>query len=585
MKIFRLKDTLLGFTTISGILGFALMLAFVLTWWFTQTKKIKAFNPSDPKSVIATNKIAKRFQTVTLAAGLLNSFASAAIVQGSFATKHVPVDVAPLYTTCCGNVFLIAATFYIIYVQHLEKALYVVPLSEDFKSMSLVIRAAFISGFGATGFLLLTSTPVLDSALKDVPTFELFWKYIFPEGLVGAVFIVISSLLQMKGIGKRVKIIRDFTHQVANKNYTGDELICDARNDFGLLINDLNEFKSETKGLIGDIDKSADISLHTANEVNTSMIQTSTAIEQITANINSVKERVENQSKGVTSSDKTIQNMILKINELNGSVNLQSDGVSTSSSAVEEMVANIRSVTQILEENTVTVDELGSESEKGRSKINEAVELATTILEKSAGLVEASTVVQNIASQTNLLAMNAAIEAAHAGNAGKGFAVVADEIRKLAEQSNAQGQTINSQLSELQSIIKNVTDNTKEVQNQFEVIFELTGKVQKQESVIKNAMEEQSEGSTQVLQAISGIKNSTDVVRENTGVLLDGGKQIGKEMYNLANVTLEISNSMNEMAAGSDQIIKAVEICQNLSTENQGNLTNLKHEVGKFVLN
>ena len=151
--------------------------------------------------------------------------------------------------------------------------------------------------------------------------------------------------------------------------------------------------------------------------------------------------------------------------------------------------------------NSSTVKELGTESENGRKCINESAELAATVLEKSAGLVEASSVVQNIASQTNLLAMNAAIEAAHAGEAGKGFAVVADEIRKLAEQSNTHG-----------------------------------------------------------------------------------GKQIGEEMRNLANMTHEITDLMNKMAAGSGQITKSVELCHNLSDENQSNLDSLKNNVSMFKI-
>ncbi len=584
LHIFDIKETFIGFTSPFAIIGILLVYGFILFWWFSQTKLLKAYNPHDPASVVKTNKVAKRFQTVALGFGILNAFFSALIVQGAFAEKHVFVDVAPLYTTCCGNVFLIAQAFYSLFVQNLERSLKVLPFKKEFKAMSLIVRSAFISTFGAIGFILITITPVLSTALKDVPNTVLVWRYIFPEGILGAIFIIITSLLQMKSLSAKFREIQFFTQKVAEKDYTGENLPVTTRNEIGLLTNDLNVFKDETHALLTDIKKSVDISLDTAENVNTSMTKTSKSVEEIIKNINMVKERASFQSDSVLKSDKTIRTMISKINELNENVNIQVESVSNSSSAVEEMVANIRSVTQILEGNSKTVETLASESETGRKRIKESTDLAANILDKSKGLVEASSVVQSIASQTNLLAMNAAIEAAHAGEAGKGFAVVADEIRKLAEQSNTQGKNIGNQLSELQDIIQGVSDNTKAVQTQFEVIFDLTNKVQQQEAVIRNAMDEQNEGNVQVLQSINEIKSSADVVKENTNVLLSGGKQIGEEMKNLENVTQEITDSMNKMSADSSEITQEVELCHKLSYENQDNLEELSSNVGMFKI-
>ena len=582
MGAFKFSESFKVCLTPTFIGGCVLVLFWTIFWYFSQTKKILKYDGQNKSSVEKTNKLAKRFESITMYTAVLNGIIVPSLVVASFKIKGIYVDLRPVYVVCVGNVCLFSLMFYILFMQSFEKMLFVVPFDARYKSMSLVKRSVLVSFFGSVGFLFITISPILNETTKVLPIDILFLRYILPFGGLGVIIVIFDSFLQMRGTASRVKDIAGFTQKVAMRDYSGGHLEVESRDEFGLLINDLNAFHDGTKALLKGIESSVDVSLMAANEFSTNMAETSSAIEQIAANIKSVKDRAVNQAASVEESGRTIENMVERIKELNQSVEVQAAGVDTSSSAVEEMVANIRSVTQILESNSQRVGELGQESEKGREKINVAVELAAAVLEKSEGLMEASSIIQNIASQTNLLAMNAAIEAAHAGDAGKGFSVVADEIRKLAEESGAQGHVISGQLTELQQIIENVAQNTKAVQNQFEVIFDLTNTVKQQETVIKNAMEEQNAGSSQVLQSISDIKTSSNVVKTDSTILLEGGQQVGSEMQNLAKVTLEITNSMNEMSSGSTQITKAVLDGQNASVKNQNSISSLQKEVKKF---
>ena len=200
--------------------------------------------------------------------------------------------------------------------------------------------------------------------------------------------------------------------------------------------------------------------------------------------------------------------------QFNDHVEEQSASVVTSSSATEEMIANIQSVNDTLSNNSQSVKELKEASEEGHTSLNEVVNDIQGIARESASLLEINAVMQNIASQTNLLSMNAAIEAAHAGDSGRGFAVVADEIRKLAESSSKQSKTIGGVLKSIKGSIDKITKSTDVVLSKFDAIEGGVNTVALQEDNILNAMEEQGRGSKQILKAVSNVKEVTHQVKE-----------------------------------------------------------------------
>jgi methyl-accepting chemotaxis protein len=530
------------------------------------------------------NMLVKRFEMIHMLYGLLNGVLSFLFVILGCRSAGIAYDLPVLFFTSVGNTFLFALFPYIIYMQTLEEHINKLPFSREYKSLPLVVRNTLVTFFSCTGLLFSTIAPLFVAGNAGVSVWTLFVTKMIPISVYAGIMAIADAYLLIHGINVRVKDINDFTTRLAKRDYTQEYLRVRSRDEFGLLINDLNQFYRITHALLRAITDSVALSTGSAEDLSDNMTATSSSITQIVSNIDSVKTKIVNQAAGVEEAQATAASMVDRIVELSSSIEKETEGVSDSSSAVEEMVANIRSVTEILRKNADAVNKLSKESENGRRKVEQSVELAKTILDKSAGLLEASSIIQNIAEQTNLLAMNAAIEAAHAGEAGRGFAVVSDEIRKLAEQSNTQGKVISGQLQELQSAIADVSEGTTLVKNQFDIIFELADTVKNQEQVVMAAMQEQSEGSTQVLESIQVIKETTNTVQSGSAELTTGGKQVASEMEILSAVTEEISGAVNEMAQGAQAIIKSVQDVNTASAANRSNLLKISEEIGRFTL-
>ena len=236
----------------------------------------------------------------------------------------------------------------------------------------------------------------------------------------------------------------------------------------------------------------------------------------------------------------------------------------------------------ILIQNAENITRLTETSESGKAALDKITNAIQSVAEESRGLLEISSVISNIAGETNLLAMNAAIEAAHAGDTGKGFAVVADEVRKLAESSADQTKTIEAALQKITASIDVVSQYSSEVVEKFISIEKEIATVSQQEHSIRITMEEQSANSKNVLNSITTLNDLTQKVQKSSYEMLEGSSQVTHEAKNMNVITQEISGGMNEMAAGADQITESVNTVNTLAVDTKNSIDALTAEVSKF---
>jgi len=402
--------------------------------------------------------------------------------------------------------------------------------------------------------------------------------------LIGAGMCLIFFVLLLI-LSRRLLAFFDKLHGIFSKIASGDitgRVAYKGKDEIGSLVRYFNQTMDNMALMFASLRRESETMQEIGETLSTDMAESASAMHEITANIEGVKQQAQTQAASVTETASTIDSILRVIQNVNASVEAQAKCVESSSSAVEQMIANIDSIGNVFEENNRTIQDLYKQSVNGKEGAAKANEIVSKVAEQSILLMEASQVIQNIASQTNLLAMNAAIEAAHAGEAGKGFAVVADEIRKLAEESNTQGKHIGAVLNETAEVIGLLTESGQAAEQAFNGVYGLAERVASQEQAVVQAMNEQQKAGADVLQAMQEISEITMTVKSGSSEIVGGGTEISKEMARLGDLTRVITDSMNEMAFGAVQINNAVQEVNEATQRNRGSIETLVGEIAKF---
>jgi methyl-accepting chemotaxis protein len=343
-----------------------------------------------------------------------------------------------------------------------------------------------------------------------------------------------------------------------------------------------NDYIATLERMVTEVKAVTENASFISEELAASSEETAASIHEIRANTEGMKNKIVLLDGEVSESAKSAAEVKVLIERLAGLIANQASAINQSSASIEQMSASIGNIAEAAEEKLRIANELEATALEGQAEMEETERGIQKVADSTSVIMEMTQIIQDIASKTNLLAMNAAIEAAHAGEFGKGFAVVADEIRNLAESSAESARAVTESLGEVTEFISLSNASTTKTGEIFNKIVEQIKGVAFSMSEMKNATSELSVGAQQILEALSSLIHTTEEVRGSSKDMNVRVGTISESMEEVAGISADTKNGMEEVTIGIGEIHKAAQAISDAGTRNSEAVKGLRSLVEKF---
>ncbi len=398
--------------------------------------------------------------------------------------------------------------------------------------------------------------------------------------------IILLNLFLLRIIRKALNPLGSYMESFT-KASTGDLTVSvksKTNDEIGVISDSFNDFISSLNGMVSKIKSVTSKTQSISSDLSSASEETAAAIVEIRANISSMTDKMKTLDSEVGKSKDFADTVRGAITLLGEQISSQASAVEESSAAIEEISTSIQNIARTATEKLKIATALETTAMNGETEMDETVQVIRKVANSTSVIMEMSSVIQNISSQTNLLAMNAAIEAAHAGEAGKGFAVVADEIRKLAEDSSESARQITQSMNEISEFIHTSEDATERTGHTFHEMVTAVKNVAASMEEMKHATDELSMGSSQIVEALGLLVNISEEVKESYAEMDSKVVSIADSMSTLNDISTETKYGMEEINAGINEVSAGAQVVSESGTLNSEAVMELETLIGEFIV-